>query len=63
LASINGNLNIVRYLVDQGANTNAINKKKSTPLHCSAQKGDISIVEFLIDNGSDTNAKGVMFCF
>jgi len=48
--------NIVRYLVEHGAD---INKGDgSTPLHLACEKGHKNIVKYLVEHGADINNKG-----
>jgi ankyrin repeat protein len=48
--SQNGNLEIVKYLVNHGADIN-----KSNALYASAEKGHENIVKCLIEHGADVN--------
>jgi len=50
LVSQNGNLEIVKYLVNHGADIN-----KSNALYASAEKGHENIVKCLIEHGADVN--------
>jgi len=58
-AALQGNINIVKYLVEHGANVNpysvVINWNEMTPLMHAAKKGDIIIVKYLVENGADVN--------
>ncbi|MCC2646128.1 MAG: hypothetical protein K0R02_193 [Rickettsiaceae bacterium] len=46
---------IIKLLVEKGAEVNLAGVSGLTPLHCAAQKGDLSIVEFLVDKGANVN--------
>ena len=46
----------VRALLASGANVNARNDDKVTPLHCAAMSGDAAAVKALLDAGGDPNA-------
>lgn len=49
--------NIVKLLIDIGADVNITNCKKKTALHEVAILGHTEIAKLLIDNGADVNAK------
>jgi len=57
-AAETGNLEIVKYLVEQGANINAVSGRKGrgTPLIYAAAANKVEIVEYLLKNGGDINA-------
>ena len=57
MASKNGHLSVVEYLVNQKADINAINDDGYTPLHNAASKGHLSVVEYLVNQKADINAK------
>jgi len=52
-----GRIELLAFLIEQGAEINSKTKKLITPLHMSAKMGHISIVEYLIKNGADINSK------
>ena len=52
----NGNLEIVKLLVENGADVNVKNVVGQTPLHEAARCGYFEIVKYLIDKGADINA-------
>jgi len=62
-AAFNGRPEIVRALLDQGANANAENDQGETPLHLVSRSNYISkehvvgIAELLLECGADTNAQ------
>ncbi|WP_353288877.1 ankyrin repeat domain-containing protein [Wolbachia endosymbiont (group A) of Pogonocherus hispidulus] len=57
IAAENGWLNIVKYLISKGANTNAKDKYGRTPLHIAAKNGEFDMVKYLINEGANVNAK------
>lgn len=54
----NGYLNVVRFLLANGADINARNNQSATPLHLAAAKGHKAVCEFLLTSGADVNARG-----
>ena len=52
-ASFIGHINVVRFLVLNGADTNSIDFNDSTPLHIASYKGNIDVVQYLILNGAE----------
>ena len=54
---INGYINIFKYLISKGADKNAKDNERWTPLHFASQYGYLSIVEYLISNKADINTK------
>lgn len=60
-ASLNGNVDIARLLIERGADIDAPGKEYyGTPLHAAALNGNIDIVRLLIDEGADIDAPGTM---
>jgi ankyrin repeat protein len=57
LASYNGELELVKYLIENGVYINPKSKEKSAALILASQKGYFEIVKFLVENGADLNAK------
>jgi len=53
IASREGNLSIVKILIDAGANTNLIDNEGYTPLMRASLMGNSEIVEYLLNNGAD----------
>jgi ankyrin repeat protein len=53
-ASSHGHVEIVRPLVEHGANVNARDQSQSTPLHLA---WDAEIVQLLVEHGADVNAR------
>ena len=57
LAINEGNLEIVQYLITQGANIESKTKDGLTPLHFASGNNDIKIVEYLITQGANIESK------
>src|SRR5262249_5473912 len=58
VAIIEGNFNVAKLLVKEGANVNAKTTDSWTVLHLAVEKGHIEIVKWLIEeNGADINEK------
>jgi TonB family protein len=51
------NIEIAKLLISNGADVNASDDRKSTPLHSQAFGGKNQMVEFLINNGANVNAR------
>lgn len=56
-ASRNGQLEIVQYLIEEGANVNAESPGNTTALIHAAVHGHLEVVQLLIANGADLNVK------
>jgi ankyrin repeat protein len=56
LAAGEGHLEIVKLLLEHGADVNA-KTAYETALHLAAEKGHLEIVKFLLEHGADVNAK------
>jgi ankyrin repeat protein len=54
-----GNLEIIMYLLDSGADINTVDARGQTPLHESCKQGKIEISRFLIKNQADINIRDV----
>jgi len=57
LASCYNNLDILRFLHENGAELNQEENGKITPLHKAAQYGHLCVVEYLVNHKADINAK------
>jgi ankyrin repeat protein len=55
MACKGGNENLVKYLVELGADVNKENKFNETPLYCACRKGNEKIVKYLIEHGANVN--------
>lgn len=52
-AAICGNIQLIEYLINRGANINCCDNEGWTPLHAAASLGQDKIVEYLLDHGAD----------
>lgn len=57
LAVEDGDLNLAKLCLDNGANVNAHKVNMSTPLHLAATGGDLDIVKMLVDHDANIEAK------
>ena len=57
LASLHGQKEIVRYLLEKGADLNATDNEGSNVLHNAAASGHEDIIALLLSKGTDVNAK------
>ena len=48
-----GHLEVVRLLVDAGADKDKVNKFGSTPLYVASDYGHLEIVRLLVEKGAD----------
>jgi protein phosphatase 1 regulatory subunit 12A len=55
-AAIDNKLDMVKFLVNLGANINVEDKESWTPLHATVNCGHNSIARYLIENGADLAA-------
>jgi ankyrin repeat protein/L-ascorbate metabolism protein UlaG (beta-lactamase superfamily) len=56
LAANRGNIDILKCLVDSGANVNARNAYSNTPLYIACSRGRIAFVRYLVEKGAVVNA-------
>ena len=52
-AAATGHLDVVKYLVEAGADVNATTLTNSTPMRAACFDGHLDIVSYLIEKGSD----------
>ena len=55
LASLTGNLPIVKYLIEQKTDVNITNRFGTTPLQIASRTGHMEIVRFLLQSGATIN--------
>ena len=58
-ASNVGNLAMIKYLIEKGANVNSRSRDGITPLHEAAARGDIATMQFLLSKGANEKAATV----
>jgi len=51
------NLNIIKYLIEVGADVNKEDKNNLTPLFYACESGNEAVVKYLVDHGADVNKK------
>ena len=56
-AALNGHVEIVRLLLQNGADVKAKSNGGSTPLHWAAKFGHVDILHLLLENGADLEAQ------
>src|SRR6266850_2211411 len=56
VASSHGYLEVVRTLVEQGADMTAQDNRKKTPLHAASGEGRVDVARFLVEHGADATA-------
>jgi ankyrin repeat protein len=56
LASLNGHLEIIKYLIKKGVDVNAKNRKSQTPLHLAIHNAHKNIIDFLLHHNANINA-------
>jgi len=57
-AAENGRIEVVRLLLEKGADVNKHNEGGETPLHYATRGGHIEAMTILLDHGADVSAKG-----
>ncbi|KAF7978245.1 hypothetical protein HWV62_1264 [Athelia sp. TMB] len=58
VASQEGHLEIVRLLLDKGANANLLREDHGTALHAASAEGHMKVARLLLDKGADVNIEG-----
>jgi len=56
-AAMMGRVEVMKYMIEKGANINHVNNTGSTPLHAGSLNGYGTCMELLIDKGADINFK------
>ncbi|KAK7177745.1 ankyrin repeat protein [Paraphaeosphaeria sporulosa] len=56
-ATSEGHVDVVRLLLDRGADVNTTDKDNLTALHRAADQGHGEVIRWLLDSGADVNAK------
>jgi ankyrin repeat protein len=57
-SAVAGNYNnIVRMLIEKGAQVNVKQQAGATPLHSAAQNGNLELLILLLENGAETNIR------
>ena len=56
-AADNGHLDVVEFLISNGALVNVTNMWEKTPLHAAANSGHLEIVKLLVENGARIEAQ------
>ncbi len=51
---------VLKFLVEKGADVNARSGFRDTPLHVAAQSGNTDVFKFMLDNGADPTARDNM---
>ncbi|CAQ54400.1 ankyrin repeat domain-containing protein [Wolbachia endosymbiont of Culex quinquefasciatus] len=52
-----GNLDVVKSLVEKGADVNAKDELSRSLIYYAAYSGNLNVIEFLVEEGADVNAK------
>ncbi len=50
-----GDLETIRFLLDRGADVNALDIRNAAPLYIAAKRGDTAIVSLLVERGAELN--------
>ena len=54
---------IVKYLLEQGMDANALNDLGKTPLHEAVEVNSVHVAKLLLDSGADVNARDRISCY
>jgi ankyrin repeat protein len=57
-AAAYGRIEVVKLLLEKGADVNKHNEGGETPLHYAARHGHVKVMEILLDHGADPTKKG-----
>src|ERR1044071_4480718 len=55
-ATVNGHLEVVKLLVENGADVNGRGKNGNTPLYCAIENLDPELIKYLLKHGANVNA-------
>ena len=55
IAAQDGNLVLVRYLAEQGADKNRAIHNGATPISVAAERGHLAVIQYLLEQGADKN--------
>ena len=58
-ASLGGQLDVIKFLIEKGAKADLKNTSAETPLHYAAYGGSTNVTQFLIKKGLEVNAKNL----
>ncbi|ACE05813.1 hypothetical protein Aasi_0393 [Candidatus Amoebophilus asiaticus 5a2] len=58
-AACNGNIALIRLLIDKGAHVDPINSYQDTPLHLAVKGGHLEVVKYLIEKGAGINSRNI----
>src|SRR5689334_2838325 len=56
-AALNGQLEVVKLLLENGANVNGQGKNGNTPLNCAIENLNPELIKYLLENGANVNAR------
>ncbi len=62
VASQNGHLDVIRWLLDRGADVNALEVNGKTPLSLALDEGKIEASRLLLERGADANLRDTWYC-
>ena len=61
-AARKGRFNVVKYLIDHGADVSKKDYRERTALHYASQRGDLKVVEALLSKGAEIDVEGENHC-
>jgi ankyrin repeat protein len=56
-AAAEGNIDVVKSLLEQGVDVDSCNEDNRTPLHRAAYKGNVDVVRLLIERGAEVDLR------